>query len=78
MISARTEVACVRVSYVSYVYSKRAALTRALVSFFTNERFVLLLSRPLVEQPQLFVQCLRSINQSVWRARTSNAGESHS
>ena len=52
MISARTEVACVRVSYVSYVYSKRAALTRALVAFFTNERFVTVLCGPLVQQPQ--------------------------
>ena len=40
MISARPEVACVPMSYVSCVYSKRAALTRALVSFFTSERFV--------------------------------------
>ena len=36
-----------------HVYSKRAALTRALalVSFFTNERCVAVLCGPLVEQP---------------------------
>ena len=49
MISARPEVACVPISYVSCAYSKRAALTRALVASFTNERFVRLLSQPAVE-----------------------------
>ena len=52
MISARPEVACVPMSYVSCVHSKRAALTRALVSFFTNERFVHVLVGPLVEPPR--------------------------
>ena len=57
LISARTEVACVRLSYVPCVYSKRAALTRALVAFFTNERFVAITSLPPVEQPT-YIACV--------------------
>ena len=48
---ARPDVAYVPLSIVPCLYSKRAALTRALVSFFTNERFVTVLAGPLVEQP---------------------------
>ena len=51
LTAARTEVACVQPSFVPCVYSKRAALTRAPVSFFANERFVRFSSQPLVEQP---------------------------
>ena len=51
LTGTRPRVVVVSPSIVPCVYSKRAALTRSLVSFFTNERFVRLLSRPLVEQP---------------------------
>ena len=51
LTAARPEVACVLPSYVSCLYSKRAALTRSPSSFSTSERFVRFSSRPLVEPP---------------------------
>ena len=50
-----------RISYVSCLYSKRAALTRSLVSFFTNGRFVTVLCGPLVQQPNGFQPGLGAI-----------------
>ena len=49
--AAQPKVACVRPSIVLFLYSKRTALTRSLVSGWTIERFVRLLSGPLVELP---------------------------
>ena len=51
LTGTRPRVVVVSPSIVPCVYSKRAALTRSLVAFFTNERFVRFLSGPLVEPP---------------------------
>ena len=49
--AAQPKVACVRPSIVLFLYSKRTALTRSLVSGWTIERFVAITSQPAVELP---------------------------
>ena len=54
---ARPKVACVPLAGLPFLYSKRTAVTRSLVSLIESERFVAISSAPAVELLYPFIDC---------------------